>query len=200
MAMKDIFVSPTEFFYDLVSEAISQRDMDTNPLAVKYLSELLLFYMNADNLFSEQDDSGKRRQSTLAEMYLKAINAEESHIKNDLLKRLGDTSLYISGFFASSLKKKVIDIDYYIDMGGTAFANLAYSIDNHLYQELYGEFAENFIDFVDVITWVSQNSLNSNEDLLRLYETYQITGSNLAKEKLIKHGFSLIDEEEKKAQ
>ncbi len=198
--MKDIFVSPTEFFYDLVSEAISQRDMDTNPLAVKYLSELLLFYMNADNLFSEQDDSGKRRQSTLAEMYLKAINAEESHIKNDLLKRLGDTSLYISGFFASSLKKKVIDIDYYIDMGGTAFANLAYSIDNHLYQELYGEFAENFIDFVDVITWVSQNSLNSNEDLLRLYETYQITGSNLAKEKLIKHGFSLIDEEEKKAQ
>ena len=93
------------------------------------------------------------------------------------LKQIGDFSLFISGFFADSLHRKLVDVDYYVSIGGTAYTALSrYETDT--FSPVFAELAEKFIRFVDVLSEVSERaSLCSNADLLRLYERWLKTGS-----------------------
>lgn len=180
----DFMISSKEFFTGIVDEAVNKRKMKISLQAKLYLVDLLSFYMFSENLFG---DEGKK-ETTLAEMFLTAINSEY-HLQIDLLKKLGDSSLYISGFFGDSLKNKIIDLDYYIDMGGSAYSSLA-SVEKLSERAIiFEEFSFKFMEFVDVLTYISQKSfVQTNQDLLRLYDRYISTGSDLAREELIEKG------------
>src|SRR3954454_5942693 len=41
------------------------------------------------------------------------------------LREVGDTSLFLSGFWGDSLGGKLLHVDYYIDLGGTPYRELA---------------------------------------------------------------------------
>lgn len=197
--MSDLFVSPKEYFTSLVKSGLEQRRIKTYPHVETYLVSLLQHYLDARNLFDDQvDELGKRPPQTLAEMLLTAHSAE-NHVKFELLKKLGDRSLYISGFFGDSLNRKMVDIDYYADMGGTAYASLAGFTKEDTLAKVYTTFSERFMDFVDVLTVISQASqIQSNESILRLYERYLRTGSDLAKEKLIEMGVLTVGSDQLK--
>jgi hypothetical protein len=148
-------------------------------LAEHYLVQLLEHFVVTERL---QND-------TLAEMFLKAINTTTSAVKVDLLKKLGDSSLYISGFFGDSLNRKPVDLDYYVEMGGNAYGTLAVHVKEDSFRQVYTELSSGFPQFVDVLTYISTKSLmQTNEDLLRLYDRYLRTGSDLAKEHLLEKG------------
>ena len=105
------------------------------------------------------------------------------------MKKLGDTALYVSGFFGDSFKRKIIDIDYYVEIGGCAYGSLAVSDPSHVYSPTFGELSSRFMEYVDVLTYISQKSfVQNNEDLLRLYGRYLMTGSKLAEEQLEENG------------
>lgn len=183
----DIIQSPKEFFTSIVDEAAQGRSMQTLPMSRSYIAELMYNYVWVTNLFEEQDD-GKLAQKTLAEQYLTA-NQSPSPIREKMLKRLADSSLYISGFFGDSLKRKVVDIDYYIDMGCTAYDSLARQIEEEMVAQVYKEISGRFLEFVDLLTVISQKIMTQSDlDLLRLYDRYVLTGSSLAKEQLMAHG------------
>ncbi len=182
-----IFLSPADYFREVVENAIGQRGMKTLPLSQQYLVNLLNSYVHADRLF-EEEESGKRKTGTLAELYLKANQAPPA-IRIEMLKKLGDMSLYISGFFGDSLSRKVVDIDYYVEMGGTAYGSLASDCSDDLFSKVYEDFASRFLDYVDVLTVISQKSrIQTNHDLLRLYDRYLATGSKLAEDELKEKG------------
>jgi len=192
----EIVVTAQEFFKDVVQEALEKRGVEASYSASNYLVSVLQFYVHAENLFPE-NKKGEKKQNTLAEMYLRAVNAEKE-LQKELLKTLGDSSLYISGFFGDSLKRKIIDIDYYAEMGERAYATLATVSQEDFESEVFDEFAKRFMDFVDVLTYISQKSMvQSNVDLLRLYDRYLNTGSELAKEQLMEKG--LLNAQVKKA-
>lgn len=180
--------SPREFFYDRVDQAVAHLKLSPLPQSKNYLVGVLEHYMFANNLFPVDDETGKRRRETLAELFLRAQNSAPS-VRLDLLKQLGDTSLYISGFFGDSLTRQVVDLDYYKDMGGVAYASLAKASTDELLSRVYGEFSERFATFVDVLTLISQEAMvQTNGDLLRLYNRYLMTGSRLAEEQLMERG------------
>jgi hypothetical protein len=196
MAGKTLFMQPTEFFSDAVKDALKQRKISSSPLANEYLVKLLTHYIFTDNLFDETS-GGKKTRSTLAELYLKAMNAEPS-IRADLLKKLGDTSLYISGFFSESLNRKVVDLSYYVNMGETAFHSLSTTVNEEAYSDLFKDFSKQFVKYMDVLNYISQQAnLQNNSNLLKLYENYQKTGSDLIKETLIDSGFVDFDTNKK---
>lgn len=151
---------------------------------------LLQYYLDAKNLFDPDfDEAGRRIPKTLAEMYLIANNAEDTLLKVELLKKLGDRSLYMSGFFGDSLQRKIVDVDYYVHMGGVAYATLASCVREDISAKVYTTISRRFIEFVDVLTYISHNSfIKSNESVLRLYDRYLTTGSELAREKLCEIG------------
>lgn len=183
-----LMISPRDYFDELVTEAFEKRKLKVFPLTREYLVDLLEFYVPANNLFDELDSSGRKICETLAETYLRAQSAEPM-TRNELLKKLGDRSLYISGFFGSSLQRKLVDIDYYADMGGMAYGALAeYSREEEL-AKTYAEFAKRFPAFVEVLEHISAEAhLQNEENLLRLFEVYAKTGSAVAKEKLAEKG------------
>jgi hypothetical protein len=124
---------------------------------------------------------------------LRAHNSP-SPLKLDLLKKLGDNSLYISGFFGDSLTRKIVDIDYYVDMGEGAYGALSSSTSDELLAEMFHEFSRRFTAFVDILTLISQEAMiQTNEDLLRLYDRYIATGSRLAEEQLLEKGLLSAD-------
>ena len=58
------------------------------------------------------------------------------------MKQVGDTSLYVAGFFAESLTRSLVDVDYYVGIGQSAYAQLARSLGgHHSLTEIYGELA-----------------------------------------------------------
>lgn len=188
----NFLISTKDFFNDVVQEAIVARKMNTFPLAQNYLVSILENYIHTHNLFDTQTENGKRTRETLAETFLKAQNSN-STVKIELLKKLGDVSLYVSGFFADSLSRKVVDVDYYVDMGETAYATLASEIKEDTSRKVFKDFSSRFLEYVDLLTTISQKSLIQNdESILRLYEKYLKTGSELARETLEEKGIVTI--------
>lgn len=196
----DLFVSPGDFFRDLVRKGFERRKLDTFPHVESYVVQLLQHYLDARNLFDpEFDEAGRRIPKTLAEMYLTANNAEDQHIKVELLKKLGDRSLYMSGFFGDSLQRKLVDVDYYVNMGGVAYATLASCVREDTSARIYETISKRFIEFVDVLTYISHSSfIKSNESVLRLYDRYLTTGSELAREKLHEMGVLSLGQDQAK--
>jgi hypothetical protein len=185
-------VSPRDFFAETVSDAFEKRRMKTGPLVRTYIVDLLEYYVPTANFFDEIDSSGRQTRKTLAETFLKAQNADPQ-TRLELLKRLADRSLYISGFFGDSLQRKLVDVDYYADMGGTAYGSLAGFVREENLAEVFRELSRRFLEFADVLTYISSRAAVTNEEnIMRLYETYSRTGSNLAREKLIEKGLIAV--------
>lgn len=163
------------------------RRIETLPAVEIYLVDILEKYMLTEKLFDESNSSGKKTRETLAELLLRASNSAPRQ-RADLLRKLGDSALYISGFFGPSLQRKIVDIDYYINMGTTAYGALAKEIEEDTFAKAYTEISHKFTDFVDVFTLMSQKSLEAGTDVFRQMEVYSKTGSQLILEQLSEQG------------
>lgn len=193
-------VSSEDYFSEMVDVALDERKVKAALPVKNYLVELLQFYLDARNLFEEEvvDESGRRKPQTLAELYLTAHQLEFSS-KVEMLKKMADRSLYISGFFSDSLQRKIIDVDYYVEMGRSAYGSLAHCTREDTKASIYKTFAQRFGDFVDVLSHFSQKArLQSNQNILRLYDRYLRTGSALDREKLIEMGIPTSKQDKKR--
>lgn len=170
---------------------MSRQGFATIEVAEYYLVELLNRFVLASNLFDKtsSNELGKDRDP-LAVLFLKAqTTGLEDTERIKILKKLGDTSLYISGFFGDSLNRKIIDLDYYREMGSIAYRSLSETIRDDQFQELYNELHAKFTGFVNVLTDISQETfVQTNQNLLRLYDIYVRTGSESAKKQLADKG------------
>lgn len=186
-----LVTSPRMYFSEIVQDALEKRRMETQPLMFSYLVDLLETHLTTSSL---------HQKGTLAELYMKSFHVER-HMRIDMLKKLGDSSLYISGFFGDSLRRKIVDIDYYADMGGMAYSSLASSVEDDMQAKVFMDFAQRFLGYVDVLTYISQTAMiQSNQDLLRLYERYVATGSTLAKDQLVEKGLLTNIDKKKSSQ
>lgn len=190
----ELFVSSESFFQDLVRKGLEQRKIKTVPLVESYLVNLLTHFLDARNLFdgNRAEEGGQPPPQTLAEAYLTAHNSSEP-IRAEILRKLGDRALYISGFFGDSLARKIVDVDYYADIGGAAYASLAHCTREDTMAKVYTTFSRQFLDFVEVLNYISHNSfIKSDESILRLYERFMRTGSESAKAKLVEMGVLML--------
>lgn len=198
----NLLLSSSEYFNEIIDDALNSRRIKADPYVKQYLVKLLEFFLSTENLFETEiaDESGKKKPQTLAEIYLVAINSENS-TKLDLLKKLGDRALYISGFFGDSLSRKIIDVDYYVNMGGNAYGELSYSVSkSDPLKKVFAVFSKQFSDFVETLTYISHKSMiSNNQSLLRLYDSYLKTGSDLAKQKLDEMGIVTVPYDSKKS-
>ena len=186
MSKSTLLECTSDFFSALIKESLNKTGIHVSLPVKNYLSELLQFYILSDHLFSELDSSGKKQLQTLAELYLNSHGSPVS-MKNNL-KKMGDTSLYISGFFMESLKKKMVSVDYYINMGRQAYESLSDLQNGNLYEEL----AVRFSDLVLVLFQIRKtNSSDKYKDILCLLDQYMETGSTQIARDLIGQGINI---------
>jgi hypothetical protein len=129
----------------------------------------------------------------LALMMVDAVEAPTAEQRNLALQRIGDVSLFIAGFFADSLAHRLVDLDYYIYMGGNAYGSLSDemrgSLRGRVLADIYRELARKFQTVVDILNEVRDGARQSSDvDLLRTYEVWLRTGSKRAESLLRQNG------------
>jgi hypothetical protein len=164
--------SPLEFFKEQVEAACERQKLFPQPLTAYYIVSLLGEFTH---LGRSRAAEAIASNEPLALRFARALQSGGSDQRAGL-KQVGDTSLFISGFFSDSLRRSLVDVDYYVSLGGYAYGSLGASSD--VLSPIYSELAEKFSAFVDVLSEVSERtSLTSDSDLLRLYEKWLRTGS-----------------------
>ncbi len=180
-----------EYFKHSVTEAMGRQNVSATEEAVHYVVNMLAQFTRSDALFECTSDGYSIRP--LALFYAQAVEAESRTARELTLKRLGDVALLISGMFSASLDRKLVNVDYYIAMGGSAYGFLSSGMSHASNQrangQMFAELAAKFQAFVDVLAEVSDNSsLRAPTDVMRLYENWARTGSRRSAEQLRKLG------------
>jgi hypothetical protein len=182
------------YFAEIVQQAVAERRVVVTDEAQFYVVRLLCEFALSDRLYRLDADSGHRERDALALLLARAGSAPVDE-RVRLLKRLGDSSLYISGFFGESLARSLVDVEYYISMGGSAYGQLSDVLRVRRIvgatAAVFGELSGKFRQLVEVLARVSLQSdalTSTNESLLRLYDLWLRTGSRRVAEKLRAHG------------
>ena len=157
-----------EYFKELVEDALVHQRLTANELTAYYIVQLLTGFVRQP----ADDNSHQPLSLRLAS----ALERDGARQRTDL-KQIGDASLFISGFFPDSFRRKLVDIDYYVQIGGVAYATLSRREDD-AFATVFSELAGKFVEFADVLSEVSErSSCSSSGDLLRLYERWLRTRS-----------------------
>jgi len=169
--------SAVEFFKELVDGALANQHLNAGELTAYYVVNLLAGFL-------QRPADGEQ---PLGMRLARALDSGGLQQRTSL-REIGDISLFVSGFFADSLRRKLVDIDYYVAIGGCAYNALS-RFDSDTLSPVFGELADKFVGFVDVLSEVSERTLcSSNADLLRLYEKWLKTRSPRSGQLLIERG------------
>ncbi len=178
-----------EFFGSELVDSLKRNQVDADKNSVAYLTELLVGYLRSDKFFVV-GEGGTLSNNCLADLYFSYLQGSRDQ-KQGALKRLGDICLLVTGLFPDSLKTKMVDLDYYFGMGGSAYGTLALSQVTEPAQNLFTELSTKFVPFANVISELSEkNGMQTNTDLLRLYERWLHTGNENLKARLAKAGIA----------
>lgn len=169
-----------EFFHDSVQRALRNQRVAVDDHTEHYVVNVLTMFARSEELYERTPEGVRLRP--LAHMLADAASAPSSQQRDETLRRLGDVSLFIAGFFAQSFARKLVDVDYHIAMGGRAYGtlaeNLRYSIRGQAFAAVFMELAGKFQRLVDVLNDVAEMAYqHTDKDILRLYEIWLKTGS-----------------------
>jgi hypothetical protein len=169
-----------EFFHDSVQAALRKQRVDVDDHTEHYVVNILTMFARSEELYDSTPDG--IRLKPLAHMLADASGASSPQQRDEALRRLGDVSLFVAGFFAQSFARKLIDIDYHIAMGGRAYGTLADNLRGTMrgqaFAAVFLELAQKFQRLVDVLNDVAEMAhTHTDRDILRLYEIWLKTGS-----------------------
>jgi hypothetical protein len=174
--------SPVEFFKEQVEAACDRQQLRPHPHTSYYVVGLLAQFIHVGFAAA----SNVSASEPLAFKLLRAMHTGGTSQRVGL-KEVGDVSLFISGFFSDSLRRRLIDVDYYVSLGGYAYRSLVTHDDT--LSPIFEELSDKFVSFVDVLSDVSaRTSLTNDADLLRLYEKWVRTGSRRNGDLLVEKG------------
>ncbi len=180
-----------EHFRDAVTDALRNQSVKAGADTVHYVVTLLATFARCERLY-ERGPQGVVLKP-LAAHYAEAVQGPSEVGRNRALRRLGDIALFIAGVFSQSLNRKLVDVDYYVAMGGGAYGHLSEKVRGTARSgglgAIFAELSAKFVPFVDVLGEVSERTgSRGDKDLLRLYDLWARTGSQRAARQLRQAG------------
>lgn len=170
--------SSEEYFLEEFNRALEKTGYLISDELKMYMLKLL-----SKNILQNSDmDLDK----PLAIQFLESLN-EPTNICQRKLKAIADYTLYLSGYFAESFNKKIIDVDYYSKIGMKAYAELYNLIGEScpVYYELYYEYYK----LLEILTEISFHTMHTGtRNLLKMYDRWLVTGSCVLEKKLNEKG------------
>ena len=176
-----------EFFRLLVGEAVQRQNVSLAEVTEFYLVNLLSEFAAAEKFFV--DEMGKKDTEPLALLYHRALQQErEERVRT--LRRLGDVSLYTAGFFSDSLKDRAVGPDYYIAMGGSAYAQLAALSGSSSFSGVYWELHTKFESLVEVLEEIAARGMAAQgpQGQLQVFESWSRSGNGTLERVLVDVG------------
>src|SRR6202008_2822511 len=112
-----------EFFHDSVQAALRKQRVDVDDHTEHYVVNVLTMFARSEELYDTTPEGV--RLKPLAHMLADASVAASPQQRDETLRRLGDVSLFVAGFFAQSFARKLIEIDYHLAIAGPGYGTLA---------------------------------------------------------------------------
>lgn len=173
-----------EYFQEQISKSCSEQNLEFSNNVKNYLINLMVRAAKANEIISSEE-------IYLFDLYQKSLEAESKQKKFETLKFLGDYSLVMVSCFSEYVEKKPVGLDYYVQMGKTAYlkgSSLCQS--PALFEELSFKYGE----CVSVLNEVSEQGKNyTSKDIGRLYGLWLSTRSTSIERKLIRQGVVLTN-------
>jgi len=171
----------TEFFRDLLQDAMRTQEVQSSEHTEFYLVKLLEGFAHPDRAWCERP---------LALEFLESFHSPLVH-RFGKLKRVADTALFMSGLFMESLHRQLVSSDYYMQLGRTAYGQLS-TLSNDVGAipgDLFAELEARFPDFVRVLAAISFEELfRGDTHTLRVYTRWMYTRSERDARWLRRHG------------
>lgn len=179
--------TPLEFFRERLEGAMRRQRISTSAFTEFYLVNLLSSAVRGDVIPGPEPGFD---EMPLAMLYARAMEAARRE-RARLLRLLGDSALFVSGFFADSLDCKLADAAYYRTLGGRAYARLSSEEALPFGPDVFAELSERFGLFADVLSEVSESTrLTRPASLVKLYERWVVTRSRRAALLLVEQGIN----------
>lgn len=180
-----------EFFRTSIADAASRQKLELDDHTEHYVVNLLTLYSRSEAVFDRTENGTELRP--LARILAESVDSADPAERNQALQRVGDLSLFLAGFFGEGMARKLVDVDYYVQMGGAAYSTLSYnvrgSVRGRMLALVFEELASKFIDLVDVLAEIREDSREvQHVDVLRMYEIWLRTGSRRAARRLREAG------------
>lgn len=173
-----IFIQPSSLsqWQALLSEAQVAASVTLQEDLESYLAFMLM-------RFCQQPEIAK---STLGLEFLIALDSL-SGLQDQKLQEVGDKCLIYSGLFPENAHKRRVSMNYYIELGQTAYAMLSdknHYAEKHKTFELYTAMCNQFVSMRDVLDAMRDSDLSRNNDLLAYFDLWQKFKSGYALKKL----------------
>jgi hypothetical protein len=109
------------FFFEGLSE-LNKKSLCPIPESIIYYSSDVLDKFALSEAFFETSD-GKVREKILGTKLLEATQFSREE-QRKVYKEVGDMSLLVCGYFSESVNKKIVDTQYYAQLGKMAYSHL----------------------------------------------------------------------------
>ena len=153
-----------------------------------YVGRLLVSFVESRQLFNI--DRGGTRLPVLAFLFRDANAASSMRERVLLLRKLGDTALFVGALFPEKYLRHGLGADYFVGMGGGAYSSLAESCSAQ--KGLYEELSSRFPSVMQLVAHVCSKDLAYDaRDIIELHDRWQVTGSPIAEKQLRSLGIAL---------
>lgn len=183
MSSIDSSVAVNEFFLSEVRDAMQDLRVETAAATERYLVDLLTSFSVSERI--------QNMFEPLVSQLAKARNASGPERANRM-RDLGDTSLFVCGFFPDSFERRGLDRAYVVAMGGHAYLVVSEATrrwgdasDGSVFVEL----GERFHEIARVLDEVRERTaLCTDAAVVRLYERFRESGSPALLRRLHRRG------------
>ncbi|MCA9603024.1 MAG: hypothetical protein KC417_13415 [Myxococcales bacterium] len=185
--MIDLTANISGFFHERLAAALDRHGLRVTPSTEAYLVQLLVEFGStplADGW-----------EGTLVERLAVATRIPEPSERFRRFRDIGDRTLYTCGFFLDHLEHRGLSKGYVVAMGGRAYVEAgalarrpSVPVERGL-ADVYPELADKFERFTGVFDDIREcTALRTPQDIVRVYERWKRTGSQLLAERLEEEG------------
>ena len=150
------------FFYDRLIE-VNKKFLHPLPNEVIYYSSIVMDRFGESKNYFQKSKEGKITEKILGQKLLKSVGLPKNK-KIGELKEIGDTALFLCGYFSDSLNRKLIDTSYYQQIGQVSYSRLNEFLPIVFdFQDFYNFIAKSFLNLVTVIGLVAQKCFSQSQ-------------------------------------
>lgn len=137
-----VAASMQAYFREALDAAMRSSHIVITEPAQVYVVHLLNEFSRSEKAFAGVDHGGK---PVMVDMLERAYGADRAEALR-IFRHLGDTSLYLLGFFKESQKNRIVSHSYYQDIGSQAYQHASDLSRIYAAQSaaIFSELAENF--------------------------------------------------------
>lgn len=149
------------YFFDHLSNLNNKSSRPLSNETIFYSSLVMDKFGLAKEFFENSD--GKFSQKVLGIKLMESMHMSREKRKREL-KDIGDTALFLCGYFSDSLNRKLVDAKYYREIGQAAYAKLNslvpsfYDVDS-----FYIQFSKNFLHVTFLMELLAREVAVKNE-------------------------------------